>query len=145
MEQCSDSNNQLASSISSMSNSTITTNGIASKKIYQVFPLLLIFGSFIAFVVNSFLLFVGHVYTRNKSPVLSMSLNLAATDTLASLFVGMGFFVNSYLPQVGIYTNPCYALVFEIIRTSSLIASALHLLALAFIHYRGTVNPLHYR
>lgn len=127
-------------------NSTMSTSALSTKKMYQVFPLVLIFISFIAFLVNSFLLFVGHVYTRNKSPVLSMSLNLAATDTLASLFVGVGFFVNSYLPVVhSIVVNPCYALVFEIIRTSSLIASALHLLALAFIHYRGTVNPLHYR
>lgn len=129
-------------------NSTVnfTTNSLTTRKMYQVWPLFLIFASFVAFLVNSFLLFIGHVYTRNKSPVLLMSLNLAGTDTLASLFFGLGFFVNSYLPQVhDIHSYPCYALVFEVVRTSSLIASALHLLSLAFIHYRGTVNPLHYR
>ncbi|RWS27035.1 Trace amine-associated receptor 2-like protein [Leptotrombidium deliense] len=96
-------------------------------------------------VINAVLYFVGRVKTRNKSPVLLLSLNLASTDAFASLFVGIGLVFNSYLPVVfNIHFNRCPFLAFEIARTSALIASALHLLALAYIHYRGITKPLHY-
>lgn len=131
-------------------NVTLPTNDTESKDnlldLYKVWPPILMLISFTAFFINSFLLFVGHWYTRNKSPVFLMSLNLAATDSLASLFSGITFLVNSYLPMVhNLRLDRCGLLAFEIIRHSSVIASALHLLALALIHYRGTVNPLHYR
>lgn len=115
-------------------------------ELYQFFCPPLIIASFISVILNSALFVVGHLHTHNKSPVLRLSLNLASTDTLASLLTGLGIVFNSYLPVVyGISLSRCFFLVFEVFRTSALIASVLHLLALAFIHYKGIVNPLHYR
>ncbi|CAG2111200.1 unnamed protein product [Medioppia subpectinata] len=84
---------------------------------------------------------------RNKSPIFRLSLHLATTDAANSAIVGTGLFINSYLPRVFNVTigNTCSLLVLEIFRLSSLVASALHLLAMALVYYRGTTNPLHYR
>lgn len=82
----------------------------------------------------------------NKSPILLLSLNLAVTDLIASLLNGLSILFNSYLPEVyDIKMGQCSMLMFEVVRDAALVASALHLLALAFVHYRGIVNPLHYR
>ena len=106
----------------------------------------LILMSIISVVINAALVIVGHVFVRRKTPVLLLSLNLASTDTLASLLTGVGLIFNSYLPVVfNIHLSRCLFLAYEIVRTSALIASALHLLGLAYIHYKGTINPLHYR
>ena len=106
-------------------------------------PLLLM--SLASVLINAALVIIGHVYVRRKTPVLLLSLNLASTDTLASLLTGVGLIFNSYLPVVfNIQVSRCLFLAYEIVRTSALIASALHLLGLAFIHYKGTINPLHY-
>lgn len=122
-----------------------TKNGMPIE-LYQYFCPPLIIACFISVVINSALFIVGHIHTHNKSPVLRLSLNLASTDTLASLLSGFGLLFNSYLPVVyGINLNRCFFLVYEIFRVSALIASVLHLLALACIHYKGIVNPLHYR
>ncbi|XP_053211849.1 phosphatidylinositol 3-kinase 2-like [Panonychus citri] len=84
--------------------------------------------------------------THRKSPVLILSLNLACTDTIASILNGLGVVFNSYLPVVfNVHFDTCPFLAIEIFRSSALISSVLHLLALAFIHYKGIVRPLHYR
>ncbi|RWS16229.1 Trace amine-associated receptor 2-like protein [Dinothrombium tinctorium] len=105
----------------------------------------LFFICFISLVLNKILFVIGHLKTRNKSPVLLLSLNLASTDALASLLSGIGLVFNSYLPMVyDIHFDRCPFLAFEITRMSAMIASVLHLLALAFIHYKGITKPLHY-
>lgn len=83
----------------------------------------------------------------NKSPILLLSLNLALTDLIASLLNLLTILFNSYLPEVHDIKieSQCLMLIFEVFRCGALVASALHLLALAFVHYRGIVNPLHYR
>ncbi|XP_074596070.1 uncharacterized protein LOC141851250 isoform X2 [Brevipalpus obovatus] len=93
------------------------------------------------------LFFVGTFGTNHKSPVLVLSLNLATTDTIASLLNGLSFLFNSYLPVVFGHDlgKPCLFVVLELFRMSAFISSVLHLLALASIHYNGTVRPLHYR
>lgn len=114
--------------------------------LYRFVCPLLITASFISVGINALLFIIGHLYTHNKTPVLLLSLNLASTDTLASLLTGIGLIFNSYLPVVhGVTFSRCLFLAYEVVRTSALIASALHLLGLAYIHYKGTVNPLHYR
>lgn len=131
----------------SLNNGTMneTKNGMPIE-LYQYFCPPLIIACFISVVINSALFIVGHIHTHNKSPVLRLSLNLASTDTLASLLSGFGLLFNSYLPVVyNINLSRCFFLVYEIFRVSALIASVLHLLALACIHYKGIVNPLHYR
>ena len=106
----------------------------------------LIIASLMSALLNSTLFVVGHKYTRNKSPVLLLSLNLASTDMLASITMGLSLIINAYLPAVfGIKFDNCSMLIFEIVRISSFIASVLHLLSLAGLHYKGIVNPLHYR
>ncbi|XP_053205527.1 octopamine receptor beta-2R-like isoform X2 [Panonychus citri] len=45
----------------------------------------------------------------------------------------------------GIQLNRCILLTIEVIRLTSLFASVLHLLALTWLHYQGTVNPIHHR
>lgn len=82
----------------------------------------------------------------NKSPILLLSLNLATTDLITATLNGLNVLLNSYLPEVFKLAMPsCFLLIFEIFRSTALVASALHLLALAIVHYRGIVNPLHYR
>ena len=103
-------------------------------------------GCLIGLILNVILLIAGHIWCRNKSPIFRLSLNLATTDAINSLIVGIGLFLNSYLPRVfGVGISKCSLLVFEIFRLSSLVASALHLLAMALVYYRGTTHPLHYR
>lgn len=117
-----------------------------SESLYVYVCPLLVIGCLVSVFLNAALLSIGHFKIHNKSPVLLLSLNLATTDTLASLLVAIGFVLNSYLPKVyGIQFPPCPMLAFEICRTSALLASVMHLFALAFIHYRGIVKPLHYR
>jgi hypothetical protein len=116
------------------------------KSLYRYLCPVLIMGCLISVVLNAILVVIGNTKTINKSPILVLSLNLATTDCLASLFVGTGLVTNSYLPVVfKIYLGQCINLVVEIFRLSALIASAMHLLSLALVHYKGIVKPLHYR
>ncbi|KAG9510102.1 hypothetical protein GZH46_01364 [Fragariocoptes setiger] len=111
-----------------------------------VCPALLVF-CLLSVLFNSVLMAIGHFRQGiNRSPILVLSLNLATTDTIASLLTGLGLFLNSYLPVVfNVHISLCQLLVIEIFRVASLVASVLHLLALALVHYRGIVRPLHYR
>lgn len=85
-------------------------------------------------------------FVGSKSPILLLSLNLALTDVIASLCNALTIFFNSLLITVfRIEMNQCSMLTLEVVRCAALIASALHLLALAFVHYGGIVKPLHYR
>lgn len=79
----------------------------------------------------------------NKSQVLLLSLNLALTDILATMLSAINFLQGylHYVHQTDILTFCQFAIV-EVFRSTAVIASALHLLALAFIHYRGTVDPI---
>lgn len=124
--------------------------GIESKEsLYKIFVPILLVGCLFSLLLNSILVAVGNCSrscTRQRSPILVLSLNLAITDGLASLFNGTGLVVNSFLPTVmNMEHTACLNLVFEILRLSALIASAMHLLALALVHYKGIVNPLLYR
>lgn len=114
-----------------------------SETLYSYICPPLVIGCLISVFLNAALLTIGHFKIHNKSPILLLSLNLATTDTIASLLVAIGFVFNSYLPKVyNIRFSPCPMLAFEICRTSALIASVTHLFALAFIHYRGKyLNP----
>lgn len=118
------------------------------KKLYTYFCPVIIFICFFSFSFNAVLMTISRQSTVvNKSPILLLSLNLALTDLVASLLNGFNILHNSYLPQVfGIMLlDRCSILVIEAIRCAAIVASALHLLALAFVHYRGIVNPLHAR
>lgn len=133
---------------------SINFEGVESQEyLYKVLVPILLAGCVLSLLLNSVLVAVGTMSRksiRTRSPILVLSLNLAATDGIASLLMGLGLLINSYLPVVfginlaGDHGN-CSMLIFEILRLSSLIASAMHLLALALVHYKGIVNPLHYR
>jgi len=129
--------------------SNMNTDGIESRKtLYKYFVPILLVGCAVSIVLNSLLVIIGNTKTVNKSPILVLSLNLATTDCLASIFMGTGLFVNSYLPvvfEIDMGSAVCTTLVIEIFRLSALIASAMHLLSLALVHYKGIVKPLHYR
>ena len=128
-------------------------DGIEMKMIlYKILVPILLLGCLLSLLLNAILVAVGTLSRaiRSRSPILVLSLKLAATDCMASLLMGIGLLVNSFLPvvlQIKMDTNQmsCLQLVLEILRLSSLIASAMHLLALALVHYKGIVNPLHYR
>ncbi|CAG2166632.1 unnamed protein product [Oppiella nova] len=128
--------------------SYVNNEGIESQKTYyKYFVPILIIGCVISVTLNALLVIVGHTKTVNKSPILVLSLNLATTDSLASIFIATGLVVNSYLPvvlEVNMGRSQCTLLIIEIFRLSSLIASAMHLLSLALVHYKGIVKPLHY-
>lgn len=104
---------------------------------------------FINIVFNGILISISkQSRVVNKSPILLLSLNLAMTDLIASLLNGLAILFNSYLTEVegvDMKDYQCPMLKFEVVRCAALVASALHLLALAFVHYKGIVNPLHYR
>lgn len=118
------------------------------KPLYTYVCPVIIFVCFFGILFNAILMTISRQSTVvNKSPILLLSLNLAVTDLVASFLNGFNILHNSYLP--GVFDlkllGPCYVLVIEALRCAALGASALHLLALAFVHYRGIVNPLHYR
>lgn len=82
---------------------------------------------------------------RSPSPTLCFSLSLSAANAYASLVVGVGLVVNSLLPTVyQVQSSICVSLSLEAFRLTGLIASVLHLLALAVNHYIGILRPLHY-
>ena len=137
-----------SSIVGNFTNITVNDSSQAEdqENLYKILCPPLILGCLMSVVLNSCLMIIGHLGTRNKSPVLILSLNLASTDTLASFFNGITFLINSYLPVVyNVRFTTCPILVLEMARISAFISSVLHLLALAFIHYRGIVRPLHYR
>ena len=114
--------------------------------LYKLLCPLLIFGCLLSVVLNLGLFFVGRISIKHRPPVLILSLNLATTDTIASFLNGLSFFFNSYLPVVfNVRFHICPFLAMELARSSALMSSVLHLLALAFFHYFGIVKPLHYR
>lgn len=115
--------------------------------VYKYVCPILLFFCLLSVTFNSVLLGIGHFrQKRDKTPILVLSLDLACTDTIASLINGIGLLCNSYLPiMFDIQFTTCTLLVIEIFRVGSLVASVLHLLALAIVHYRGAVRPLHYR
>lgn len=122
------------------------------KSLYKIFVPILLSGCLLSIILNSILVAVGNI-SRNtrgsRSPILVLSLNLAVTDALASALNGISLVINSFLPvvlniDIG-QRAACISLVLEMLRMSSLIASAMHLLALALIHYKGIVSPLQYR
>lgn len=123
------------------------------KLLYKIFVPILLLGCLFSLLLNLVLVAVGSASRktmRSRSPILVLSLNLAATDCLASFLIGLSFVINSFLPvvlQINIDSpmKSCFLLVLEVLRLSSLIASAAHLLAMALVHYKGIVNPLQYR
>jgi len=129
--------------------SNINNEGIESQKtLYKYFIPILIVGCVVSVVLNALLVIIGNTKTINRSPILVLSLNLATTDCFASIFIAIGLVVNSYLPivfEIDMKGAKCSLLVIEIFRLSALIASAMHLLSLALVHYKGIVKPLHYR
>lgn len=117
------------------------------KPLYTYLCPVIMFVCFFSIMFNAVLINISRQSKAvNKSPILLLSLNLAVTDLFASLFNGLNILLNSYLPEVhDIKMGQCSMLIIEAFRCAALVASALHLLALAFVHYRGIVNPLHYR
>lgn len=111
---------------------------------YEVLCPMLLFACILGVLLNFALILISHL--SSKSPLLRLSLHLAATDAMASLISATGITLNSYLPVVfQIHVNSCLALINETLRLTSFMASSLHLLALAFIHYRGVTSPLQNR
>lgn len=75
-------------------------------ELYKFFCPALIGGSLISVLINAALYAVGRSSSATKSPVLILSLNLASTDTIASLLVGLSIVCNAYLPVVfGVHLN----------------------------------------
>lgn len=124
-----------------------STRDLDIRPIYTYLCPVIIFICFFSILFNAILIGISRQSkVVHKSPILLLSLNLAVIDLIAALFNGFGILFNSYLPEVyDIKMGQCSMLIFEVIRCAALVASALHLLALAVVHYRGIVNPLHYR
>lgn len=122
-----------------------TKRDLDIKPLYTYLCPVIIFICFFSIIFNAILIGISR-QSINKSSILLLSLNLAVTDLIASLFNGLSILFNSYLPEVyDIKMGQCSMLMFEVVRCAALVASALHLLALALVHYQGIVNPLHYR
>lgn len=109
-------------------------------------PVLLV-GCTLAFFFNATVLMSLRWLRRPMSPTLCFSLSLTFADALSAVLLGTGLLLNSYLPIYGISLGSkerCIVLILEVFRLSGLLASALHLLALAVNHYVGILRPLHY-
>ncbi|XP_050717279.1 lysophosphatidic acid receptor 1-like isoform X2 [Eriocheir sinensis] len=82
---------------------------------------------------------------RPMSPIVRLSLSLAAANTVFSASLSIAILVNTYLPTVhGVRVGLCVSLSLEAVRMGSILVQILHLLAVALTHYMGTVRPLHY-
>ncbi|XP_015787189.1 importin-13 homolog A-like [Tetranychus urticae] len=114
--------------------------------LYNYFCPIIIVACLSSVLLNGILIKVRGSRYINGSPILTLSLNLAATDAIASFLTVLVIIFSSYLPVVqGIQLNKCILLTLEVARLTSLFASVLHLLALTWLHYQGTVNPIHHR
>ncbi|XP_074596952.1 uncharacterized protein LOC141852015 [Brevipalpus obovatus] len=106
----------------------------------------MLFCGLISFILNGLLVILRNTRTMKTSPVLILSLNLAATDGINSLIATYHMF-RIYL-ELGfqvLQMSKCESLILETCRLSSYLASFLHLLALTWLHYEATINPLHHR
>lgn len=117
------------------------------KQIYTYLCPVIIFICLISMIFNATLICISRQSRLvNKRPILLLSLNLAITDFINAFLNGVNIFFNSYMPMVHNCRMPiCRLLILEILRCTAMLASALHLLALAIVHYQGTFSPLLYR
>lgn len=129
-------------------NNTEGLNYFDPKKLYSYLCPVIMFVCSVSIICNAVLIYISKRTKVSKSPIYLLSSNLAVTDLVASTLNGLHILLNSYLPIVidkKFRPSTCRMLMFEVFRTAAMVASALHLLALAFVHYKGIVNPLHYR
>ncbi|RXG51987.1 hypothetical protein Avbf_02038 [Armadillidium vulgare] len=81
---------------------------------------------------------------RPMSPTIKLSLSLSTANAAFSLVVFAGTLIHSYLPSVfDIKFNDCLSLTIEALRMG-VMCTGLSSLAVALIHYFGTLRPLQY-
>lgn len=119
------------------------------KKVYTILCYVYLSICLIGIIFNSLLVCLsGRNREVNRSPILLLSWNLALTDSLALLFNMISIYFNSYRVEVvGDKSQDllCLMMKLEIVKCAAMISSALHLLAMALLQYRGVVDPLHYK
>ncbi|CAN8019640.1 unnamed protein product [Ixodes persulcatus] len=135
-----------------MSNQTFEDNGSATtsplqvaRDVYRLAVPVMLVACLTSMLFNLLIVESVRFLRRSPSPTLCFSLSLSAANAYASLVVGVGLVLNSLLPAVYHVQPPiCVSLSLEAFRLTGLIASVLHLLALAINHYIGILRPLHY-
>ncbi|XP_067140189.1 adrenocorticotropic hormone receptor-like [Centruroides vittatus] len=129
-------------------NETDNENQVNLRELYSVFIPVMLTGCVLSLLVNLVILVCVRYVRRPLKPTLCFSISLSITNAYAMTVLAIGLIVNSLLPTVyGWKMEPfynCYFLALEAFRMGGLIASVLHLLALAVNHYIGILRPLHY-
>ncbi|KAJ3662787.1 hypothetical protein Zmor_007116 [Zophobas morio] len=70
--------------------------------ILNVFIAILVITAVIAMIVNVVVFASVHWVRRPMTPILKMSISLAAADALSSSIFAVTLFINTYLPYIGI-------------------------------------------
>lgn len=124
----------------------IIVNTDPDHDIYKVLTPLFLTAEAASLLVNGLLVIVRNTHRMRSSPMLILSLNLAATDGVISFLVSINL-LHNYLSLIYSFDllTSFHLTVLEVVRLSSFFASALHLLALTWLHYEATINPLHHR
>lgn len=128
----------------SVNNTTLAIE-LPNNTYYKIFvpPMLLV--CLISIITNIRVLLSVHWIRRPLTPTLHISLSLAAADACTSAMLGIGLFLNSYLPIVwGIEGSCIVQYITEILRLSGVIITVVHLLTLSINHYLGILKPLRY-
>lgn len=99
--------------------------------IQKIYLLVLEIFCFVAMALNLVVLVSVFWIRTPMTPILKMSLSLAAADACASMLYGSVLFIN-------------YNMYLEIIKLMGIVITVAHLLALSLNHYLGILKPLHY-
>lgn len=120
-------------------------NFITNEEQYKYYiPPMLVF-CLASIVINLRVLLSIYWIRKPLTPILHISLSLAAADACTSAFLGIGLVINSYLATVFKIYLPCFvSLIIEMFRLSGVIITVFHLLALSINHYLGILRPLRY-
>lgn len=115
----------------------------AKKLAFWLCPFLIVICLF-SIIFNGSIVIVSRRNNRNKTPVSLLTLNLAFTDLISSSLNALNLSIFTFIEEGLGYSNlisGCQQLVIETFRATSMMASALHLLALAFVHLQCISEP----
>ncbi|KAL7639073.1 UNVERIFIED_CONTAM: hypothetical protein RMT77_010607 [Armadillidium vulgare] len=115
------------------------------KDVYYIMLPIVLSLCVISFLLSSLIVCSIPFMKRPMSPTIKLSLSLSTANAAFSLVVFAGTLIHSYLPSVfDIKFNDCLSLTIEALRMGVMLVQVYHLLAVALIHYFGTLRPLQY-
>ena len=134
------------------SNESTTNELDYAKLIYYpiVVPVLMVL-CLLGVLANLYILISIRWLRHSPSPLMVLTLSLAAADGTVALFNLIALVLNSLLPYVlnfSIFLTQvgwCVQLTMEAFRMGVMVTAIWHLLVIALTHYAGSLRPLHYQ